>query len=68
MSTHGAATGLAVVVTVYASHAVPGVFIPGARDAFLTAATLSGLAFVAAIITAIARARPPGRPERQPSS
>ncbi|MEU3979400.1 MFS transporter [Streptomyces sp. NPDC026672] len=53
----GAATGLAVVVTVYASHAVPGVFLPGARPALLTAALLSALAFVAALVIAAATRR-----------
>jgi EmrB/QacA subfamily drug resistance transporter len=48
----GAATGLAVVVSVYASKAVPGAFLPGARDAFLTAAALSALAFLAALTIA----------------
>lgn len=53
----GAATGLAVVVTVYAGHAVAGLFLPGAREAFLTAATLSALACAAvAAITVLERA------------
>ncbi len=56
----GAATGLAVVVTVYATHAVPGVFLPGARGAVLTAAALSALALAAALTLAV---RPPARAE-----
>jgi hypothetical protein len=32
----GAASGLAVVVTIYAAYNVPGRFLPGASDAFLT--------------------------------
>jgi MFS family permease len=46
----GAATGLAVVVTVYASHAVPGRFLPGTSAALLTAAGFSALALLIALI------------------
>ena len=41
----GGAVGLAVIVSVYAAGAVPGDFLPGARAAFLTAATFAALAF-----------------------
>jgi predicted MFS family arabinose efflux permease len=42
----GGAVGLAVIVSVYAAGAVPGDFLPGARAAFLTAATFALLGFV----------------------
>jgi EmrB/QacA subfamily drug resistance transporter len=45
----GGAVGLAVVVSVYAAGAVPGEFLPGAREAFLTSALLAVLATTAAI-------------------
>jgi len=47
----GGAIGLAVIVSVYAAGAVPGAFVPGARAAFLTSATMATLAFVAAFVT-----------------
>ncbi len=47
----GAAAGLAVVVSVYASPAVPGQFLPRAHAALLTAAGLSGLALLASLPT-----------------
>jgi EmrB/QacA subfamily drug resistance transporter len=56
----GAASGLAVVVTVYAAHSVPGHFLPGASDAFSTAAILAGLALVSALVLALRAARKPG--------
>ncbi|MCW2765072.1 MAG: major facilitator superfamily 1, partial [Nocardioides sp.] len=37
----GGAIGLAVIVSVYAAGAVPGAFVPGARAAFLTSATMA---------------------------
>ena len=40
----GSAVGVAVIVSVYAAGAVPGEFVPGARDAFLTSALFSGIA------------------------
>lgn len=43
----GGAVGLAVVVSVYAGFASPGDFIPGTREAFLTAAAFTALAFLA---------------------
>jgi EmrB/QacA subfamily drug resistance transporter len=53
----GAATGLAIVVTVYASHAVTGQFFPGLSEAFLTSASLSALALLIALAIAVKKAR-----------
>jgi predicted MFS family arabinose efflux permease len=56
----GGAVGLAVIVSVYAAGSVPGEFLPGARAAFLTSATmaaLAGIAAVAALATRRAAAR-----------
>ncbi|MCW2765546.1 MAG: transporter, partial [Nocardioides sp.] len=47
----GGAIGLAVIVSVYAAGAVPGAFVPGARAAFLTSATMAVLAFAAAYVS-----------------
>jgi EmrB/QacA subfamily drug resistance transporter len=46
----GAAVGVAVIVSVYASGAVPGQFVPGARAAFLTSAAFSLVALVVATV------------------
>ncbi len=46
----GGAVGLAVIVSVYAAGSVPGSFLPGARAAFLTSATMAALAGVAAVV------------------
>ena len=53
----GGAIGLAVIASVYAANAVPGAFIPGVREAFLTSATLSGVAVVAALTLVVRRPR-----------
>jgi EmrB/QacA subfamily drug resistance transporter len=53
----GGAVGLAVIVSVYAAGSVPGEFLPGARAAFLTSATMAALAGVAGV-AALARRRP----------
>ena len=45
----GGAIGLAVIVSVYAAGAVPGEFLPGAREAFLTSAGFATLAFLVAL-------------------
>jgi EmrB/QacA subfamily drug resistance transporter len=50
----GGAVGLAVIASVYAAGAVPGEFLPGAREAFLTSALLALLAAVA-VLTLIRR-------------
>jgi len=54
----GGAVGLAVIVSVYAAGSVPGEFLPGARAAFLTSATMAALAGVAGVV-ALARRRQP---------
>ena len=41
----GSAIGVAAIVSVYASGAVPGQFVPGAKGAFLTSAAFSLTAF-----------------------
>ena len=46
----GGAVGLAVIVSVYAAGSVPGEFLPGARAAFLTSATMAALAGVAGVL------------------
>jgi EmrB/QacA subfamily drug resistance transporter len=46
----GGATGVAAIVSVYASGAVAGSFVPGAQAAFLTSAALAGSAFAAALL------------------
>ncbi len=47
----GSAVGVAAIVSVYATGAVPGQFVPGVRAAFLTSAAFSLAAFV---VTAVA--------------
>ena len=47
----GSAVGVAAIVSVYATGAVPGQFVPGARAAFLTSAAFSLAAF---LVTAVA--------------
>jgi EmrB/QacA subfamily drug resistance transporter len=44
----GGALGLAIIVTVYASYAVPGQFTPGLREAFDTGSILAMVAFATA--------------------
>jgi EmrB/QacA subfamily drug resistance transporter len=44
----GGAVGVAAIVSVYASDAVPGRFLPGIEPAFLTSAVFALVAFVAA--------------------
>jgi cbb3-type cytochrome oxidase subunit 3 len=53
----GGAIGLAVTVSVYAAGAVPGAFVPGAREAFLTTAAFTLLAFGVAIFVLRPRRR-----------
>jgi EmrB/QacA subfamily drug resistance transporter len=55
----GGAVGLAVIVSVYAAGSVPGEFLPGARAAFLTSATMAALAGVAAVAALSHRRRAP---------
>jgi predicted MFS family arabinose efflux permease len=52
----GGAVGLAVIASVYAAGAVPGEFLPGAREAFWTSALLAVLATTAALGPARRRA------------
>lgn len=46
----GGAIGLAVIVSVYASGAVPGEVVPGAQAAFLTSMAFSLVAFLIAVV------------------
>ena len=59
----GGAVGLAVIVSVYAAGSVPGAFLPGARAAFLTSATMAALAGVAGLV-ALANRRRTAEPTR----
>jgi EmrB/QacA subfamily drug resistance transporter len=54
----GSAIGVAAIVSVYASGAVPGQFVPGARAAFLTSAAFSLAALVVAATTLRTRRGP----------
>jgi EmrB/QacA subfamily drug resistance transporter len=47
----GGAVGVAAIVSVYASGAVPGEFVPGAHAAFVTSAAFSLTAFLVAFAT-----------------
>jgi len=49
----GGAVGLAVIVSVYAAGSVPGEFLPGARAAFLTSATMAALAGVVSLVALV---------------
>jgi len=51
----GGAVGLSVIVSVYAAGAVPGEFVPGLREAFLTSALLTILAL--GVVVGLARPR-----------
>ena len=55
----GGAIGLAVIVSVYASYAVPGRFTPGTGPAFITAAALSFLALL--VVAVLVRSTHPAR-------
>ncbi len=46
----GAAVGVAAIVSVYATGAVPGQFVPGVQPAFLTSAAFSLAAFLVAAV------------------
>ena len=46
----GGAVGLAAIVSVYASQAVPGRFVPGVEPAFLTSATFTLVALLVALV------------------
>ena len=46
----GGAVGVAAIVSVYATGAVPGQFVPGVQPAFLTSAAFSLAAFVVAAL------------------
>ncbi|GAB3053703.1 MFS transporter [Intrasporangium mesophilum] len=63
----GGAVGLAAIVSVYASGAVPGRFVPGVSTAFHTSAIFAGVAFLLA--TLVLRREPAAvRPAEQPAS
>lgn len=53
----GGAIGLAVIASVYAANAVPGEFVPGVREAFLTSAALAALAVLASLTLVVRRPR-----------
>ena len=55
----GGAVGLAIIVSVYAAGSVPGSFLPGARAAFLTSASMAALAGVAGLVALVDRRRTP---------
>jgi EmrB/QacA subfamily drug resistance transporter len=57
----GSAVGVAAIVSVYATGAVPGRFVPGAEAAFLTSAAFSLAAFVVAA-AGLRRRREPTEP------
>ncbi len=59
----GSAVGVAVIVSVYAAGAVPGEFLPGARQAFLTSALFSATAGAIAATAWYLRRRPVDVPE-----
>ena len=59
----GSAVGVAVIVSVYAAGAVPGEFLPGAREAFLTSALFSATAGAIAATAWYLRRRPVAVPE-----
>src|SRR3954447_14106966 len=59
----GGAVGLAVIVSVYAAGSVPGSFLPGARAAFLTSASMAALAGVAGLVALLSRRRTAEAPE-----
>jgi hypothetical protein len=58
----GSAVGVAVIVSVYAAGAVPGEFLPGAREAFLTSAIFSATAVVIAGTLLVLQRRAGRRP------
>ncbi|EWT03592.1 MFS transporter [Intrasporangium oryzae NRRL B-24470] len=57
----GGAIGLAAIVSVYASQAVPGRFVPGVEPAFFTSAAFALTAFAVAVL--VVRGRPSPRLE-----
>jgi EmrB/QacA subfamily drug resistance transporter len=59
----GGALGLAVIVTVYASYAVPGEFTPGLREALDTGSILGFLALAIAATMTVVGFRPVRAPE-----
>ncbi len=59
----GGALGLAVIVTVYASHSVPGEFTPGLREAMDTGSILALIALVIAAQRHVSGRRPARSPE-----
>ena len=62
----GGAIGLAAIVSVYASRAVPGQFVPGVEPAFLTSASFTLVALLVAAV--VLRPRPArAAPEPEPT-
>ena len=61
----GGAVGLAAIVSVYASQAVPGRFVPGVEPAFLTSATFTLVALLVAAFVLRARREPTPEPTRE---
>ena len=59
----GGALGLAVIVTVYASHAVPGEFTPGLREALDTGSIFGLIALLIAGTMTVLGLRPARQPE-----
>ena len=59
----GGAVGLAAIVSVYASRAVPGQFVPGVEPAFLTSASFTLVALLVAAL--VLRPRPARTVEEQ---
>ncbi len=51
----GGSVGLAVIASVYAANAVPGEFMPGVQEAFLTSAALAGVAVIATVSLVVRR-------------
>ncbi len=54
----GSAVGVAAIVSIYATGAVPGQFVPGVRAAFLTSAAFSLVAFLVAAVAMRPRRTP----------
>ncbi|MFN8074722.1 MAG: MFS transporter [Kineosporiaceae bacterium] len=55
----GAAVGVAAIVSVYAHGAVPGQFVPGAREAFLTSGSFVGVALLVTLVGLVSWRRRP---------
>ncbi|MEW1954528.1 MFS transporter [Terrabacter sp. NPDC080008] len=62
----GGAVGLAAIVSVYASKAVPGRFVPGVEPAFRTSATFTVVALLVAALVLRPRPAPGATPQPEP--